>query len=178
MLSVLKFFFYKEMFLLVFISKSGIITNMKSLLLVVCLCGGLLVTGCSKTESGFAGAGVGSAIGAGIGYAIDGGVGGAIAGGLMGVIAGAAVGSATCKEDAYEPYSSNDLPRNVASDRSNFKQEIRKEHYEIEQEKIDFHKQELEKKRLDLERKRLELEEKRLEKERIELEMQARGLKS
>ena len=139
----------------------------------------LALAGCTKTESGFAGAGVGSAVGAGIGYAIDGGAGGALAGGLMGAIAGAAVGSATNKEESIEPaYQSNNYERRTDSNRESFKQEVRKEHYEIEQEKIDFRKQELEQKRLELERKRLELEEKRLEKERIELELQARNSKN
>lgn len=140
---------------------------------------GLVLSGCTKTETGFAGAGVGSAVGAGIGYAIDGGAGGALAGGLIGAIAGAAVGSSTCGEDSYEPtYQSSNNERRTISEHENFKQEVRREHYEIEQEKIDFRKQELEQKRLELERKRLELEEKRLEKERIELELQSRNTKS
>ena len=151
---------------------------MKNIVLVGCAVF-LFLGGCSKTESGFAGAGIGTAVGAGIGYAIDGGSGGAIAGGLMGTIVGAAAGSATCKEDTYEPVcqSGNTYTQGTPSGRETLKKEVRQEHYNIEQEKIDFRKQELEKKRLELERKRLELEEKRLEKERIELEIQARKAK-
>ena len=85
----------------------------KTLLIISCL---LPLTGCTKTESGLAGCGVGTVVGTGIGYAIDGGAGGAIAGGLMGAIAGGAIGSATHKDDEiHEPLSSKNknLNKNV-----------------------------------------------------------------
>ena len=65
----------------------------------------LLAGGCTKTESGLTGVGLGSAVGAGIGYAIDGGAGGALAGAALGGIAGGAVGVATNNEDE-EPRTS------------------------------------------------------------------------
>lgn len=145
---------------------------MKYLGFIVSIVSLFCLSGCTKTEAGLAGGGIGTAVGAGIGYAIDGGAGGALAGGLMGAIVGAAAGSATCKEDESS-YTEERVveyrPSSTYRD-DNLRQEIRREQYNVEQEKIDFQKQELEKQRLELEKKRLENEAKRLEKERVELE--------
>lgn len=122
----------------------------------------LQLTGCTKTESGFAGAGLGTAAGAGIGYAIDGGAGGAILGGVLGGLGGAAIGSMTNKEG--ENQGAQSAPSQApASGDPHLRQQIRQEQYNLEQERIDLRRQELENKRLEIEKKRLELEEKKLQ---------------
>lgn len=132
---------------------------------VVCLL--LLSGGCTKTESGLTGVGLGSAVGAGIGYAIDGGAGGALAGAALGGIAGGAVGAAINNEDE-EPRASERCRTVKEAPSSSYRSEddleraraeVRRKHLERETLEIEN-----EKKRLQLEKKRLELEEAKLDK--------------
>ena len=126
----------------------------------------LLAGGCTKTESGLTGVGLGSAVGAGIGYAIDGGAGGALAGAALGGIAGGAVGVATNNEDE-EPRTSKrrriveEVPSSYRSE-----DELEQARTEIRRKRLERETLEIEneKKRLQLEKKRLELEEAKLDK--------------
>lgn len=131
---------------------------------VVCLL--WLQGGCTKTESGLAGVGLGSAVGAGIGYAVDGGAGGALAGAALGGIAGGAVGAATNNEDE-EPRTSRKR-RVVEESRSSYRSdgELEQARTEVRRKRLERETLEIEneKKRLQLEKKRLELEEAKLDK--------------
>lgn len=143
------------------------------------LCLPLFFVGCTKTESGLVGCGIGTAAGAGIGYAIDGGAGGAILGGVLGAIGGGAVGSMTNKEDEYASSTtsvpSQQLPQEtIIYTQAPLQQQIRQEQYNLEQEKIDWRKQELENKRLELEKRKLDLQEKELRRQELEMELKAR----
>lgn len=142
---------------------------MKKFLYLGVVIASLHFTGCTKTESGLVGCGLGTAAGAGIGYAIDGGTGGAVLGGVLGAIGGGAIGSMVHKEEE-ETYS-NEAPVNKQPE---LRQQIRQEQYNVEQEKIDWRKQELENKRLEIEKKRLELQEKELQRQQLELELKLR----
>lgn len=126
----------------------------------------LLAGGCSKTESGLTGVGLGSAVGAGIGYAIDGGAGGALAGAALGGIAGGAVGVATNNEDE-EPRTSK-RRRTVEEVPSSYRSEdeLERARAEVRRKRLERETLEIEneKKRLQLEKKRLELEEAKLDK--------------
>ena len=127
----------------------------------------LLAGGCTKTESGLTGVGLGSAVGAGIGYAIDGGAGGALAGAALGGIAGGAVGVATNNEDE-EPRTSKRRRTVEEAPLSSYRSEdeLERARTEVRRKRLERETLEIEneKKRLQLEKKRLELEEAKLDK--------------
>lgn len=139
----------------------------KLLLRVFIPCLLLLPGGCTKTESGLTGLGLGSAIGAGIGYAIDGGAGGALAGAALGGIAGGAVGVATNNEDE-EPRTSKQRKTVGETPSSSYRSEddLERARTDVKRKRLERETLEIEneKKRLQLEKKRLELEEAKLDK--------------
>ena len=127
----------------------------------------LLAGGCTKTESGLTGVGLGSAVGAGIGYAIDGGAGGALAGAALGGIAGGAVGVATNNEDEELRTSKRRRTvEEVPSSSYRSEDELERARAEVKRKRLERETLEIEneKKRLQLEKKRLELEEAKLDK--------------
>lgn len=138
------------------------------------VCAACLFSGCTKTESGFGGAALGTAAGAGIGYAIDGGAGGAILGGVLGGLGGAALGTHLGEDEEPAPKRKSSRSSYSEAPDTSIRQQVRQEQYMLDQEKIDWRKQELEAKRLEIERKKLELQEKELEQKRIELELAKR----
>ena len=144
---------------------SGVKVSFKKFLRISAVFALSAAGGCSKTESGLTGVGLGSAVGAGIGYAIDGGAGGALAGAALGGIAGGAVGVATNKDDDEPQTSKKRKTAQEVSSLHRSEDELERARSEVKRKRLERETLEIEneKKRLQLEKKRLELEEAKLD---------------